>query len=144
MSSWTPGSQYIKRMQRLVGTSAAKFIVKRASTHSDDPKDVLFPKSNTVGGSAARKRWLDVGLKVIAQVSAKHNKAAICDALRTSQMEHMSTVDAYDGERGRKGRGDSLDTGRQMSDEEKEGIDLLEVAPVVDGRLRNVAKEKGA
>lgn len=113
--------------------------MKRGSLN--DGRQSSFPRSSLM----ARARWLDVGLKVIVQVSARHNKQTIADAMRTSKTEHMTVVDTYDGARGREGKGadESKDVGEGGKEEDGDGetIDLLQAAPVVDGRLRNVAKE---
>ncbi|KAG8885508.1 hypothetical protein FRB97_000833 [Tulasnella sp. 331] len=132
------GSRYIKRMERLATEMANKAHVKRGNSLDTGPHST--PSTSVM----ARARWLDVGMKVIKQVSEKHNKENIGDALKVCKTEHMSDVDAYDGKRGRSGKG-SNDSGGQPGNWDQNGddddtIDLVEVAPLVDGRLRNVSK----
>jgi len=127
------GSDYIVRMKRLATPLAVRS--KLRDTDDSDLKYSHSPKTNV----KARERWLDVGRKVIAQVSGRHNKKEIPNALRTCRTEHMTDVDVYDGERARLGKAvdDATDTPNPQKEDE---LDLVEVAPVVDGRLRNVGK----
>jgi len=128
------GSDYIVRMKRLATPVALR--LQLPSTTATDPEKVLSPRTS----ARARARWLDVGRKVIAQVSGRHNKGVIPGALRTAKTEHMTDVDVYDGERARAGRGADEAGDTTTSEDHPRDDDLVEVAPVVDGRLRNIAK----
>ncbi|KAG9005859.1 hypothetical protein FRB94_003930 [Tulasnella sp. JGI-2019a] len=133
------GSRYIKRMERLATEMAARGHVKRGGSLNTGAEPV--PSTSAL----ARARWLDVGMKVIKQVSERHNNKNISEALKTAKTAHMSDVDAYDGAKGRSGKGSEIsgdNAGKPVGTEEDDILDLVEVAPVVDGRLKNVSKER--
>jgi len=115
------GSRYITHMKKLQSRSIS------------GPSPPTSPES-----AKARARWLDAGRKIIAQVSARHNSRDINHALRASMTENMAEVDCYDGELGRAGGHTHMRHQKKLS----VSVDLPEVAPVVDGRLRNVATVK--
>lgn len=52
----------------------------------------------------------------------------------------MSSVDCFDGARARKGGGE--DSGNDAGDNAETKGDLVVVAPVVDGRLKNLGVEE--
>jgi len=55
--------------------------------------------------------------------------------LQISMTEHMSLVDAFDGEHARKG----LECTTEVDNVLREPEDLLEVTPSIDGRLKDMA-----
>lgn len=116
-------------------------ITLRSRLHSQTTPKVTTSALSPRTSARARARWLDVGRKVIAQASRQHNKQAIHDALKAAKTEHMTDVDVYDGERARTGKSVEEVLKEQREEEEDAELDLVEVAPVVDGRLRNVGKQ---
>ncbi|KAG8885507.1 hypothetical protein FRB97_000832 [Tulasnella sp. 331] len=132
------GSSYIKRTERLAAAMAHKAKVERG-TLLTGPQ--LIPSKSTM----AKARWVDAGMRVLKHLSAqRHNKKNISNAFKASNTEDMTDVDAYDGERGRSGKGSDVLCG-QLKKQDKHWrdddiIDLVEIAPFIDGRLRNVGK----
>ncbi|KAG8970562.1 hypothetical protein FRC03_006691 [Tulasnella sp. 419] len=112
-----PGSQYIKQMK----------LMSQRTRPDIKPID---------SDSKAVQRWKLAGQKIIQSISSKHTGPWICDALKAANTHHMSSIDCYDGNKARDGKGISASKPDQLTDNEK----LVVVAPVVDGRLRNVAK----
>jgi len=116
------GAQYIHRLKTKPETSAMKH---------------LHPEtSNTI--SRAKKRWMDA-TEMITQyekmrASTGHSITEIGEALRIAGREHMASIDHFDGAEARRGRPS------QLGGAKKGLTDLLVIAPVVDGRMRDLGR----
>lgn len=83
--------------------------------------------------SMLTQRWQHAALNVLQKVrSHTHYR----DHFNVTAREHMSGVDCYDGKRVRRGQGEDVENSRDEIIKE----DLLVIHPVVDGRLKDVAR----
>lgn len=109
--------------------------------HNDTDRLLQIAKArndclNNEASERAREHWHTTLNRIRAIVhSPAHYRAPLNIACR----EHMSGLDCCDGERVRAARGET-------EEEEEEGPieddDLLEISPVVDGRLKDVGRAK--
>ncbi|KAG9051069.1 hypothetical protein FS837_012576 [Tulasnella sp. UAMH 9824] len=127
------GSQYVNRLKALAA------IRKAEAANASRPSDGKPPLSQHAS-DRAKARWKDAGRRVIARVSRRHNKTNISNALKTTDTAEMSSVDCFDGARARKGGGGG--DGDDVRDTAETKGDLVVVAPVVDGRLKNFGVEE--
>ena len=111
------GSQFIQRVLRLRHQPGTPLGI------SDHTREIINTLDDHSKGSSAVQHW-------------RHAVSKLNDRrrLQTSMTEHMSSVDAYDGEHARKG----LDCKTEVGDVSR---DLVEVTPSIDGRLKDMANE---
>lgn len=90
--------------------------------------------------SRARARWQKFGKDVL---SSRENKSdANKDAHKVSGQEHMQCVDCFDGGAARQRatlEGVRLEPSGDAI-ERKQNWDLFEIRPVIDGRLKDIAR----
>ncbi|KAG8923519.1 hypothetical protein FRC00_006159 [Tulasnella sp. 408] len=127
------GLQYVNSLKAIAAKHKAE--VADAARPSDGK-----PPLSQQASDRAKARWKDAGRRVIARVSRKHNKTNISNALKTTETIEMSSVDCFDGARARKGGGEG--GGNDVGDNAETKGDLVVVAPVVDGRLKNFGVEE--
>ncbi|KZV84073.1 Metallo-dependent phosphatase [Exidia glandulosa HHB12029] len=107
------GSQYIHALQQLEESPQPKTV------HLNERTDGIIRN--------ARDRWRNAAAKVLR---AQRNH--VQDAFHVANREHMSNVDCYDGQAARSG----------TAHREQKGADLITIHPVVDGRMKDVARSK--
>ncbi|EGN96165.1 hypothetical protein SERLA73DRAFT_170577 [Serpula lacrymans var. lacrymans S7.3] len=120
------GSRYVNRMARLANGSpehlhhdTAAIIVRereRLNHHKDDNHLKIS------------HQWQQIAARALAQ---SRSRAHYSDHIKTSEREHMSDVDCFDGQKARSGRAE--DAGKKYDGDE----DLLIIHPVIDGRLKD-------
>jgi len=117
------GSQFVNKVIRLnERRTVHKERTRTAIELQEQLKEEIKPPI-----SAAARRW-EHAMSSVLQAIRYRDHIAIC------MSEHMTTVDAFDGDNTRKGRSCnkvSLET----------NPDLLMVCPAIDGRLKDEAKE---
>ena len=89
--------------------------------------------------SPTTERWLEVTQKVL-KASQEHSRAVIAEALRVCRREHMSEVDGVDGHSVRR---------QELSSDAHKAIwmvsdNLVTVRPVLDGRLKDIARPRNS
>ncbi|KIO34287.1 hypothetical protein M407DRAFT_16826 [Tulasnella calospora MUT 4182] len=126
------GLQYVNRLKAIAAKRKAE------AADASRPSDGKPPLSQHAS-DRAKARWKDAGRRVIARVSRRHNRTNINNALKTTETTEMSSVDCFDGARARKGGGEA-NRDDAVDNTETKG-DLVVVAPVVDGRLKNFGVE---
>ncbi|ELU40365.1 flagellar associated protein [Rhizoctonia solani AG-1 IA] len=84
--------------------------------------------------SKAKQRWLKAAEMIVnferQRAPTGHSVGEIGDALRIAQREHMTDIDRFDGSKARCGRTLQF----------KGKVDLVVVAPIVDGRLKDLGR----
>ncbi|CAE6441792.1 unnamed protein product [Rhizoctonia solani] len=84
--------------------------------------------------SKAKQRWLKAAEMIVnferQRAPTVHSVAEIGDALRIAQREHMTDIDRFDGVKARCGK----------ASQSKGNMDLVVVAPVIDGRLKDLGR----
>ena len=85
--------------------------------------------------SPTTERWLEATQNVL-KASQEHCRAVIAEALRVCRREHMSEVDGVDGHSVRRQERSGDKIVRVIPD------DLVTVRPVLDGRLKDVARPR--
>jgi 5'-nucleotidase len=122
------GARFVNRMSRLVGDG------DRSQLHSTTWTAISREKArqemshkHVVSGSKAAQRWKNAADRV-RSTSHGHYR----DQLRVSGWEHMSEVDCFDGGKARTGKSGAV----ALADD-----DLITVSPVVDSRLKDLARE---
>ncbi|KAF8322522.1 Metallo-dependent phosphatase [Clavulina sp. PMI_390] len=136
------GSQYIHKMKQLTEDDVSSRRHQDEETESaiNRAREEWKKQSPLLSRSAANKRWLEITHKVL-QASQEHSEAVIADALRICRREHMSDVDAFDGSRARKFPTSlAQEAVKRLQQAHEE--DLVTVKPVLDGRLRDVARPR--
>jgi len=135
------GSQYIHKMKQLtyeevlkrnhISTETDSVILRAMKKWRKEHPDNKTPSPTT-------ERWLEVTQKVL-KASQEHCRAVIAEALRVCGREHMSEVDGVDGQGVRRQEPSVVDTQRvsRMARD-----DLVTVRPVLDGRLKDVARPR--
>ena len=97
-------------------------------------------------------KWVERTNKELDE-SQEHCRATILEALQVSASEHMSEVDRFDGKKARgrsalavMSRTSSMSGGKsgEKVDGATPGEDLVKVRPVLDGRLRDLARPRKA
>lgn len=81
-------------------------------------------------GSESSQRWK----RAVEKVLATQSRTTYREHIQISMMEHMSSVDVFDGENVRKGLEGRLGTVDEL------GRNLVVVSPRIDGRLKDMAK----
>lgn len=126
--------QWIKKRTASEGTTNSSSTTKTAE-EDVDPASVNFA-------------WVERTHEELDQ-SQEHCRATIREALRVSASEHMSEVDKYDGKKAR-ALGEHLHSrknsanGIKIGADEEEEEDLVKVRPVLDGRLKDIARVRKA
>lgn len=120
------GSQFVNKVLRLQSQQKRHFINENTrDIIAALQKDKEHEKHPSPSASAV-KLWqhaADVVHKARSQLHYRNH-------FKIAHTEHMSSVDAFDGEKTRKGQDCA-----EVSTEEN--ADLLVVAPAIDGRLKN-------
>ncbi|KAG8906831.1 hypothetical protein FRB99_006006 [Tulasnella sp. 403] len=118
------GMQYINKMKRAV--------------HRHSSTDSSRPPLSVDASQRARANWEKATRKIIARINMKQNKTSINEAFATAATQQMTSVDCFDGESARRGGGKDHVPKRSGTSDEDADIDLVIIAPMVDGRLKNV------
>ncbi|KAF8754293.1 5'-nucleotidase family [Rhizoctonia solani] len=112
------GSQYIHTFKAQKSDQAPSFL-STSSIHTI---------------SKAKQRWLKAAEMIVnferQRAPTGHSVGEIGDALRIAQREHMTDIDRFDGSKARCGRTLQF----------KGKVDLVVVAPIVDGRLKDLGR----
>ncbi|KAF8717780.1 5'-nucleotidase family, partial [Rhizoctonia solani] len=112
------GSQYIHTFKAQKSDQAPSFL-STSSIHTI---------------SKAKQRWLKAAEMIVnferQRAPTGHSVGEIGDALRIAQREHMTDIDRFDGSKARCGR----------TLQSKGKVDLVVVAPIVDGRLKDLGR----
>ncbi|KAF9532356.1 Metallo-dependent phosphatase-like protein [Crepidotus variabilis] len=119
------GSQFVNKMVRLKSNLESQNLsAKTKSALSALEEDIK-------ARSPAATHWKQAVTKVLQQSQAKMHYR---QHFQISTSEHMSIVDAYDGQKARQG----LECGTGDADTLKE--DLLVITPQTDGRLKDIGR----
>ncbi|KAG6812759.1 hypothetical protein H0H92_000674 [Tricholoma furcatifolium] len=127
-SNYQRGSQYVNMLVNLVAKSKST-----GKLHSRTEAAVARETARRKAADSAAQNWQRAA-KLALQWSRKP-RLHYQDHLSVCMTEHMSPVDAYDGQSVRKGE----DQKKKHHAFEEE--DLVVIHPEIDGRLKNVAKE---
>lgn len=130
----TSGSKYINMMTRPSPTSERPKLafLSRESERLLKSARERADRISHEASQRARERWHATIEHVRAII---HSPLQYRTPLTLASREHMNGVDCLDGERVRKGEGQGSDI-----EEAKDDIDLLEICPTIDGRLKDVAR----
>ncbi|CAE6431814.1 unnamed protein product [Rhizoctonia solani] len=102
--------------------------------HKSEHTSNFLSSSSAQVISKAKQRWLKATEMIVnfekQRAPTGHSVAEIGDALRIAQREHMTDIDRFDGSKARCGR----------ASQSKGKVDLVVVAPVIDGRLKDLGR----
>lgn len=118
------GSQFVNKVIRL---KEWRTVHQERTRAAIDLQEQKLKEEFKPALSAAARRW-ERAMSLVLQAMRYRDHMAICS------IEHMTTVDAFDGHNTRKGRSSnkvSLET----------NPDLLVVSPAIDGRLKDEGRK---
>ncbi|CAE6415542.1 unnamed protein product [Rhizoctonia solani] len=104
----------------------------KANKSEHTPNFLSSSSAQTI--SKVKQRWLKATEMIVnferQRAPTGHSVAEIGDALRIAQREHMTDIDRFDGAKARCGK----------ASQSKGKMDLVVVAPMIDGRLKDLGR----